>query len=147
DALRALVGEIEREEHGLLDDRERHSRNAYAVALTTGLLTTVLGLGLVAAFVWLLHRNLRTRHQAAALVHEQREWFRTTLAGVGDAVITTDTAGKVTFLNPTAQALTGWPPEQALGLPLPAVFPIVNEQTRQAGQDPASRSLREGTVV
>ena len=66
-----------------------------------------MGLGLVAAIVWLLHRSFLARQQAAAVLHEQREWFRTTLAGIGDAVIATDTDGNVRFLNSVAQELTG----------------------------------------
>ena len=41
-------------------------------------------------------------------LHEQREWLAVTLASIGDAVITTDTQGRVTFLNGVAQELTGW---------------------------------------
>ncbi len=80
-------------------------------------------------------------------LHEQREWLSVTLASIGDAVITTDTEGRVTFLNGVAQALTGWRSEEAQGQPLEAVFPILNEQTRQPVENPVERVLREGVVV
>jgi len=54
----------------------------------------------------------------AAQVAEQRERLRVTLASIGDAVIVTDTDGKVTFANPVAQALTGWADADAQGQPL-----------------------------
>src|SRR5580693_2481990 len=80
-------------------------------------------------------------------LHEQREWLRVTLASIGDAVITTDTQGSVTFLNPVAQSLTGWDREQALGVPLEAVFRIVNEGTGRAVESPAVRALRDDVVL
>src|SRR5262249_24219486 len=82
DAIRALVNEMEQEEHTLLQERQRRSNTAFRVAVTTGLLATALGLALVGAFVWLLDRSLRVRQRSAALVHEQHELFRTTLASI-----------------------------------------------------------------
>ena len=78
---------------------------------------------------------------------ESREWLRVTLSSIGDAVITTDARGHVTFLNPVAEALTGWTNEQAADLALPMVFRIVNEDTRKEVENPALRALREGLVV
>jgi PAS domain S-box-containing protein len=147
DALRALVAEMEQEEHDLLRDREGRSRRAYEVAVTTGLFTAALGLVTVGAFVGLLRRSLRARQQAAAAVNEQREWLRVTLASIGDAVIVTDRGGRVTFLNPVAEALTAWHHDDALRQPLEAVFQIINEQNRQPVESPVARVLREGTLV
>ena len=77
---------------------------------------------------------------------EQREWLRDMLGCMGDAVISTDAHGLVTFLNPTAQALTGWTQEAAVGVPLGDVFKIKGE-SRQAVESPAVRALRDGVVV
>src|SRR5512132_571843 len=84
---------------------------------------------------------------ATTALHEQREWLRVTLSSIGDAVITTDGKGCVTFLNPVAESLTGWPQESAAGIPLESVFKIVNEATRQTVENPATRALRAGVVV
>jgi len=80
-------------------------------------------------------------------VAEQAERLRTTLASIGDAVITTDTAGLVTNLNAVAESLTGWTNAEALGQPLAAVFAIVNEDSRKTVENPAVRALREGVIV
>jgi PAS domain S-box-containing protein len=85
--------------------------------------------------------------QMAEALHEQREWLRVTLSSIGDAVITTDTQGCVTFLNPVAQSLTGWMQEAATGMPLERVFKIVNEHTHRTVENPAIRALREGVIV
>ncbi len=79
--------------------------------------------------------------------HEQPEWLRVTLSCIGDGVITTDNRGHVTFLNPVAEALTGWSLADAAGLKLESVFHIVNETTRSIVENPVHRALREGVVV
>src|SRR6185437_14129131 len=75
------------------------------------------------------------------------EWWRVAFASIGDAVITTDINGSITFLNPIAESLTGWTLAEAAGVPLTRVFNIVNEETRHAVENPATRSLRDGIVV
>ena len=62
-------------------------------------------------------------------------------------MISTDAEGRVTFINGVAESLTGWTQAEAVGRPLPDVFHIVNEQTRQPVENPALRALREGVVV
>lgn len=80
-------------------------------------------------------------------VHESREWLRVTLSSIGDGVITTDEHGRVTFLNPVAQELTGWTQDAAGGVSLEEVFRIVNEESRATVENPAIRALREGLIV
>jgi len=80
-------------------------------------------------------------------VTESRELFRVTLRSIGDAVITTDTTGCVTYINGVAESLTGWSKADALDQPLEKVFRIVNEATRQPVENPANRVLRHGIVV
>jgi len=75
------------------------------------------------------------------------EWLRVTLGSIGDAVITTDLEGCVTFLNPVAEALTGWTLADATGEVLEKVFRIINEDSRHTVENPAVRALREGIVV
>ena len=93
-------------------------------------------------------------HDAAALLQqretslqEQRAQLHITLASIGDAVIATDSEGRVTFLNPVAAALTGWTEAAALGQDITAVFRIINESTRTTVESPVARVLSEGTVV
>jgi PAS domain S-box-containing protein len=87
------------------------------------------------------------RRRAEEQTQEQRERLRVTLASIGDAVLTTDTEGKVTFLNSVAQSLTGWTQDEAVGRPLEAVFEIINEHTRNPVENPVSKVLRQGRVV
>ncbi len=91
--------------------------------------------------------GLLQRQEAEDAVRRQSEWLRVTLASIGDAVITTDTEGRVTSLNPVAEALTGWTQAQAQGMPLERIFHIINELSRQPVENPAARALRDGQVV
>jgi PAS domain S-box-containing protein len=84
---------------------------------------------------------------ARVAAHHRSETLRVTLHSIGDAVITTDTRGHVTSLNAVAESLTGWTYTEAAGQPLDAIFRIVNEDTRRPVENPATKALREGTVV
>lgn len=76
-----------------------------------------------------------------------REWYETTLRSIGDGVVVTDETGKVMFLNPVAEELTGWPLSEARGRPIQEIFKIHNEETLQPVEIPVSRVLREGHVA
>jgi PAS domain S-box-containing protein len=78
---------------------------------------------------------------------ERREVLRVTLRSIGDAVITTDVNGRITYMNAVAESLTGWMTADGVGQPLASVFRIVNEETRRPVENPASRALREGIAV
>ncbi len=89
----------------------------------------------------------RAARYAQARVIEQRALLRVTLSSIGDAVVTTDVDGRVTYMNAVAESLTGWMWPEAQGQPLARVFRIVNEETRAPVENPATRALREGVVV
>jgi PAS domain S-box-containing protein len=91
-----------------------------------------------------LRRRLEEQRQA---LERSRKQLQVTLASIGDAVIVTDTDGRVTFLNPVAEELTGWRADAAQGRPLADAFVIVNEYSRRPTENPALRALREGRVV
>jgi PAS domain S-box-containing protein len=88
---------------------------------------------------------------ARKAAEEERErtmtWWQTTLRSIGDGVIATDASGQVAFINPAAEALTGWPTAEAHGRRLAEVFPIFNEETLEPVENPVEKVLREGTVV
>jgi len=68
-------------------------------------------------------------------------------ASIGDGVITTDVHGRVSFMNPTAETMTGWQLATARAQPLERVFTIVNEFTREPVVNPVQQVLREGTII
>jgi diguanylate cyclase (GGDEF)-like protein/PAS domain S-box-containing protein len=70
-----------------------------------------------------------------------------TLDSIGDAVLVTDLAGTVTYLNLEAEALTGWSREEALGQPLTRVFQIIDGASRTTAPNPAQRAIAEDCTV
>ncbi|MDD5248970.1 MAG: EAL domain-containing protein [Rhodocyclaceae bacterium] len=90
-------------------------------------------------------RELQARYEASLFTEKERA--QVTLASIGDAVITTDVAGRVDFLNSVAEQLTGWTNAEAAGQPLDRVFRIINEQSRAVVENPVEIVLRTGVVV
>ena len=99
-------------------------------------------IGAVATFT-----DITQRKHAEEAERQHREWLRVTLTSISDAVIATDTAARVTFLNPVAANLTGWTQEQAAGQTTGRVFPIINEKTRQPADDVVAQVLRDKQAV
>ena len=87
------------------------------------------------------------RHQIERELRESQRWLATTLRSIGDGVIATDWQGRLKFMNPMAEALTGWSQAEALGQPAELVFNIINSKTRQRVVSPIGRALQEGRVV
>ncbi len=80
---------------------------------------------------------------AEEALFEEKERAQVTLNSIGDAVLTTDLQGNVTYLNLVAEAMTGWSREAALGRPLSEVFRIIDGGTREIGINPAQRAIKE----
>ena len=83
---------------------------------------------------------------AEALFNEQ-ERAQVTLNSIGDAVISTDIDGRVTYLNLVAERLTGWPSPEAIGRPLEEVFRIVYSDTRATVPNPMTMATHENQTV
>ena len=78
---------------------------------------------------------------------ESEQNLRTTLASIGDGVITCDVRGRVQMMNPVAQELTGWLESEAVDRPLEDVFHIVNESSRVLVESPVAKVQRLNRVV
>jgi diguanylate cyclase (GGDEF)-like protein/PAS domain S-box-containing protein len=90
----------------------------------------------------LVVRDITGRKQAEAALFEEKERLSVTLGSIGDAVITTDTQGCVSYMNPVAERMTGWSNGEAAGRALPAVFHIINERTSELAINPVEIVLR-----
>ena len=93
-------------------------------------------------------RELATaQQQLSEQLYQEKELAQITLASIGDAVITTDVDGHVTFLNAIAERLTGWPFDQAIGRPVADILCLVHETTGDAVANPVDVVLRTAKTV
>ncbi|WP_043648502.1 two-component system response regulator [Chitinilyticum litopenaei] len=95
----------------------------------------------------LLLVDISERKRAEAALFEEKERMRVMLHSIGDAVIATDTQGRVTFVNPIAEALTGWQECEAIGAPIEAIMPLRDGSDDYDLQNPIRLALQEGRVV
>jgi diguanylate cyclase (GGDEF)-like protein/PAS domain S-box-containing protein len=91
-----------------------------------------------------MERVLRAAEEA---LFAEKERVQVTLDSIGDAVVTTDLLGTVTYLNRVAETMTGWSRGDAAGRPLAEVFKIIDGATQQAAPDPAGRAIEEDRTV
>lgn len=87
------------------------------------------------------------RHKLEMQLKEREQWLDTILRSIGDAVIVTDTNSCIKFLNPIAEAVTGWKQEDALDRNLQEVFNIINEKTHTPAENPVAVLLEKGVIV
>jgi PAS domain S-box-containing protein len=140
DNMRDLLSLMQSEESSLLD--RRNLADAQARTVTTTLFWT---LGALAIFLVALIAIVTSRDSAR--LHRSERELAATLRSVGDGIISTDAEGRVRFMNPIAERLTGWSQGDARGQPLDGIFRILNEYTRATVESPVAKVMREGTVV
>lgn len=99
---------------------------------------------------YLLPKALRSMIERAAnaeALFEEKERAQVTLNSIGDAVISSDVSGHVTYLNVAAESLTGWSREDAAGHPIEDVFRIIDATTRETARNPLALAVRENKTV
>ena len=90
--------------------------------------------------------NLTLRPDGGSRDSKTISWYQVVLSAIGDAVLTTDPDGLITYMNPVAESLTGWPSSDALGKPLEEVVRIVNEETRKPTAQPVRHVIETGPI-
>ncbi len=91
--------------------------------------------------------DITERKVTEEALFEEKERAQVTLNSIGDAVLTTDLPGNVTYLNLVAEKMTGWSREEAIGQPLTKVFQIVDGASRQTATNPALHAIRKNQTV
>jgi len=147
DALQSAAARMATHETRQLVERQAGADRIYRWTVVSEFVAGLVAILALFGYAHVLRRHLAARDRSEAVIAAQGEMLRMTLASIGDAVITTDVAGRVADLNAVAESLTGWRGEEARGQPLESVFRIVNEETRQPVENPAARALRDGVVV
>ena len=141
DALRAQISEFESVEAGLRVERVQAVHLRWTV-----MVTSFIGLGLGVGVFLALFTRYNVEKLGTKLLQSEERWTAT-LGSIGEAVIATDSEGRVTFLNPVAAALTGWPAEEAENQPVGDVFKIVNEKSGMSADDEVLQVLEERHIL
>jgi PAS domain S-box-containing protein len=92
-------------------------------------------------------RNMAERKTAEEMLFREKERAQVTLDSIGDAVLSTDLEGKVTYLNVVAEKITGWTREEAAGKNIEEVFVIVDGSTREPCANPLRSAIQKNRTV
>jgi len=92
-------------------------------------------------------RNMIDRKTAEDTLFNEKERAQVTLNSIGDAVLSTDILGHVTYLNIVAEVMTGWSCKEALGKPLGEVFQIIDGNTREPSPNPMELAVQGNKTV
>ena len=141
DLLREQISEFQSVEEGLRTERVEAAHVRWSL-----MVTSCLGLGLGFGVFLALFTRYNVEKLGTKLLQSEERWTAT-LGSIGEAVIATDSEGRVTFLNPVATVLTGWPSEEALGQPIGKVLQLINEKSGISADNEVLRVLKEKQVL
>ena len=162
EAGRKLMNDIRAKQRDIVAVEEQMRDVRYRRATLLGNLADASAVGLsllVAVLLFTLTRrelyalsssyelHLQAEEEKSLQLRDSQESLQITLKSIGDAVVSTDAAGNVSFVNPVAQTLTGWSYESAQGQPLREVVRLVDERTRAEIEDPVDAVGRSQGVV
>ena len=141
DALREQISDFQNVEAGLRVERVQAAHVQWVV-----IVTSFLGLGLGVAVFLAMFTRYHVEQLGTKLLQSEERWTAT-LGSIGEAVIATDSEGRITFLNPIAAALTGFPSEEALNQPIGNVLRLINEKSGMTADNEVLRVLKEKQVL
>ncbi len=112
----------------------------------TSLARTIFGYFNVMVLLITMVLLISGRKKAESELREQREWLQVTLSSLRDAVIAADLKGRINFMNPAAESLTGWPMTQAANRPLEEVFQTIEKAPNDIEESPSSKAGVSGIL-
>jgi diguanylate cyclase (GGDEF)-like protein/PAS domain S-box-containing protein len=160
DEYRDVIREMQGEELQLLVVRDADAKRR--LGQTRAILTfgTVLGLLIATVAGWSVQRDNSGRRLAEESLRNmvdlktaedalftEKERASVTLNSIGDAVLSTDILGNITYLNVVAEKMTGWTCTEALGKRLDEVFYIIDGETQKIAPNPMEIAVRTGKTV
>jgi len=141
-----VLGDMEDAEHQLLATRTGEHERVQSFVRVFNLLLALALAALLAATFALIRRQLRATETSRHALAQSEQSLSVTLHSIGDAVLATDTQGRITRMNAVAERLTGWPLVEARGRPVAEAFRIINEKTRAPAEVPIAKVLATGEL-
>lgn len=87
------------------------------------------------------------RHEMESRLKEMERWFAATLKSIGEAVVTTDTEGRISFMNYAAEKISQWKREDAIGKDITEVINIVGIEEQPLQRQDLEQVLRDGIII
>jgi PAS domain S-box-containing protein len=154
DKVREQIRRLQDQQTAALEEEQRTADTATQTRTIVFALSGFANLLFIAWAYRRILRAIRTREAARAAlederaeVQRQKDLLSVTLASIGDCVIVTDNLGRITFMNPIAENVTGWTFNDAQLRPVTHVFKIVNEFSREPVENPVDKVMRSGVIV
>jgi PAS domain S-box-containing protein len=154
DRLRSDMARLREREVAALKIDEFVNDNNNRIRTRVFVLCGILNIGILAWGYRRISEALKQRDlaleresQRGFELRQQKDLLNVTLSSIGDCVMVADNEGKITFINPVAEQVTGWKLAEAMTRPTSDVFRIVNEESREPVENPVARVMREGVIV
>ena len=154
DDLRAEIGQLQAKKTAALEAEVRSSDEATRARTFLFLASGLLNIGVL---TWGYRRIAEAIGQRDAALYDaqrrgselqmQKDLLSVTLGSIGDCVMVADETGRITFMNPVAEKVTGWNFGEARNRPAAEVFHILNEQTRAPVESPIQKVIAHGVIV
>jgi len=141
DSLREQIAEFQDVEERLRIERVQTAHLRWNL-----MIYSCLGLGLGSGVFLAFFTRYNVEKIGTRLLQSEERWTAT-LGSIGEAVIATDSEGRVTFLNSVASSLTGWPSEEALTQPIGNVLKLINEKSGMTADNEVLRVLKEKQIL
>ena len=149
--LDAIIADAQDRRAELIQLRYKNRHNLltgmFLLAIVVGLAIGIFTRNRLHAVADAYRDSLDTTKKRADELFDSEQELRTTLASIGDGVITCDAKGCIQMMNPVAEQLTGWDFKEAKERPLEEVFRIFHEVTREVVENPVSKVKRLGGIV
>jgi PAS domain S-box-containing protein len=141
DTLRSQVSEFQSVEVALRSERVEAAHHRWVL-----MVSSCLALGLGSGVFLALFTRSHIKKLGDKLLQNEERWTAV-LGSIGEAVIATDSEGRITFLNPVAAALTGWPAEEALNQSIGHVLKLINEESGMTADNEVFRVLKDKKIL
>lgn len=147
DSIRATMQNILAREKSELKFYEDKNENSIRKTIWGGILGLIASFGMILFVFYTLKKENALNKKLRIEADQSRLFFSTSLISIGDAVITTNEDGIITFMNKIAEKITKWSNEESKGRPVEIIFNIYKEGTREKVECPVRKAIKTKEIV